>query len=161
MKIEALTRAGALYVAQRMRADDAREIHAARWNEDAGELADDCMACAPLAWMATHGAPVAVFGASQHRPGVVGAWMFATDDFRAVAISVTRFMKRVMFPALVQSGVHRIQAESIDSHTATHRWLERCFGAQLEAVHPGFGRRAETFYTFAWTAKNVLPKSQA
>lgn len=140
-----------MHVARNMRADDAAEIFATRWNTCAHELADDCMACAPFAWAAIRSEPVAVFGAVAAHPGVWSVWMFATDDWPHVGLEVTYFMKRVMFPALIDTGAHRIFCESISTHSKAHSWLERAFGAKKEAAHPGFGRRRETFYTFAWT----------
>lgn len=158
VQIAPLAFSDAVYVGERMRDDDRREVFACRWNDSVEDLAADCAVCAPLAWTAKEGAePVAVFGVSQARPGVVQAWMFATDKFPAVVKDVTRFIKQAIRPALQEAGIHRVYAYSIADHRTAHRWMETCFAAVREADHPGFGRRAEKFHTFAWTDPNVHP----
>lgn len=156
MRIDPISYAAAYHVSANMREIDREEIFAARWNTDVDELAGDCMACAPMAWAAhADGEPVAVFGARPQHPGVWTVWLFATENWPKVAFGVTRFMKKAMFPAIVETGAHRIYCASLDKHVDAHRWLEKAFGARKEAVIPGFGRRRENFFTFAWTAENV------
>lgn len=155
-RIEPLYREAAVFVAVNMREIDRREIFATRWDDDIETLADDCMASCPTAWVASvDGTPASVFGAVPHHPGVWSVWMFATNRWPDVHLSVTRFMKRIMFPAMTDAGAHRIFAASLDEHTTAHRWLEKAFGARKEAVNPGLGRRRENFFTFAWTAPDV------
>lgn len=140
----------ALYVAQRMRAADAREIWATRWNEDPHELARDAVACAPVAWTACKGhVPVACIGAGPLHPGVWRVWMYATDDFPSVGMKVTKFARRVMIPALLHAGAHRAECLSIDGHDQAHRWLE-ALGAAREATLGGYGRDGEDFHLYAW-----------
>lgn len=155
-RVEPLYPEAALFVAVNMRKIDREEIFATRWNEDLDDLVEDCMACAPVAWVyLIDETPVSVFGAAPHHPGVWSVWMFATDQWPSAYLGVTRFMKRAMFPALVDVGAHRIFCASLDKHVEAHKWLEKAFDARKEAVNPGFGRRRETFFTFAWTAPDV------
>ncbi len=158
-----MRREDVVFVARNMRDADRREIFATRWTDDADTLADDCLFCAPLAWCAwspdAPEVPVAVFGLSPARPGVFQAWLFATDDFFRVAKRVTRFAKQHIMPACRAARTHRIEALSIAGHESAHKWMEKSFGATKEADHPGFGRRAEMFHTFAWIDPDVRPES--
>lgn len=156
VNIGPLTFDAAYEVATRMRPEDAREIFACRWNDRLEDLALDALSCAPLAWEASFGGePVAAYGVAQMRPGVVGVWLYATEKWPKVALSVTRHAKKAIHPALIEAGIHRAECHSIEGHDVAHLWLTRALGMIKEAVHPGFGRRAETFFTFAWTARNV------
>lgn len=140
-----------LHVARNMREWDAKEIYATRWTDDPAEVAADCMAAGKFSWLAYAGdTPVAVVGAWPAHPGVWSVFMFATDDFNAVAFSLTKFIKRVMIPALVKTGAHRAECHSIEGHEVAHRWLE-FLGAKAEEPRKFYGRNRETFICYAWT----------
>lgn len=139
-----------LFVVRNMRAWDKREIYATRWNDDPVELAGDVALCGRFGWIAgILGVPVAVVGAAPVHSGVWSAFMFATDDFRQISLSLTKFAKRVMIPALVATGAHRAECLSLAGHTDAHRWLES-LGAKPEGVAAGFGRGREDFVRYVW-----------
>jgi len=100
------------------------------------------------------GQPIAVMHLAWARPGVVGASMFATPRFRRIARPLTAWARDTAIPGALAQGAHRIEAHSMASHAAAHRWM-RALGARPEGVHPGWGTAGETFLTFAWVAPHV------
>ena len=146
-----------LFVAQRMRAWDRREIFACRWDDDPEALAQDTVRALArgLAWCAhLEQTPVAVVGAVPCWPGVWQVAAFATDAFPRVALPLTRFIRCTLIPTLYEMGAHRAECRSLEGHMAAHRWL-MALGARREAVHPEYGRAGETFVTFAWSRDDV------
>ena len=151
MIIRPLDPGAAFFVASNMRASDAEEIAATRVADDRAQLAADAAGCAPFAWCAGVGEPVACIGASFLWPGVWQAWMFATDAFATVGFPLTRWVRRVMIPGMKRAGAHRVHCYSIESHPEAHRWLEG-LGAVHETTLPGYGKRREAFRVYAWHA---------
>lgn len=102
------------------------------------------------------GEPVCVGATVMARPNVVSLLFFATDRFPEIALPITRFIKRQLFPRLVKNGVHRIEAVSIAGYEQTQNWL-RTLGLEQEtgAMH-GYGKAGEAFIQFAWS-KNASP----
>lgn len=139
---------GAFYVALRLREADAREIYATRWSDDPEALALDAAAAVP-GFVCGLERPIAAIGAVPMYPGVWNVWMFATDEFPRIGVSMTKLMKRVMIPNLQKIGGHRAECRSIEGHTEAHKWLE-LLGARREAEHLKAGKNGETFYTYAW-----------
>ncbi len=147
----------ATYVALNMRAADAREIFACRWEEDPAALALELTAAVGAcgcAWTAGRERPVAVCGAVELWPGRWSAMMFATDEWPTVARPVTRFVREEAMPLLVGLGCRRCEVRSMATHHAAHRWLVH-LGARAEGVHAHEGRNNEAFITYAWTRSHV------
>ena len=157
MEIQPVTLANALHVALNMRAADREEIYATRWTDNPLDLARDCVRLAAFSWcFCLDGAPVAILGAGPMHPGVWSAYMFATDWFRKIRFSMTRHVRRVMLPALVDAGCHRVQCHSMEGHAEAHAWLES-FGSRREGRLVGYGRNGEDFLTYVWTPAYVQP----
>ena len=141
-----------LYIVQNMRDADRREVFATTWHDDDAVLTDEIMravkggAVGFIGWR--DGEPIAAVGMTPMWPGVVSAWMFATDSFPKIGLGMTKFSKRYLIPAMWKAGVHRIQCFSHDTHEWAHRWL-RSFGAQAEANVADFGRNREGFVLFS------------
>ncbi|MGF7008104.1 hypothetical protein [Aminobacter sp. BE322] len=96
------------------------------------------------------GSPACIGGTILARPNVATLLFFATDEFPRIGLPTTRFIKKQLFPRLVDAGVHRIEAVSMEGHVETHAWL-RTLGLEPETgpMH-GYGRRGEAFIQFAW-----------
>lgn len=133
-----------------MRAWDKREIYATRWTDDPVHLAADAASCAPMAWIIGIDEPVVAIGARPIHPGVWSVFMFATDLWPSVALSTTRFVRRVMIPALRSTGAHRAECRSMEGHAQAQRWLER-LGARREATLEGYGREGQNFHVYCWS----------
>src|SRR3546814_4186685 len=101
-----LTFDATLYVAERMREWDRREIFAARWNDDPFPLAAECQLYGSFTWVAHLDRPIAFVGATPMHPGVWSVLLFATDEFHKIRLSLTKHVKRVMIPADRKSTRH-------------------------------------------------------
>jgi len=155
VKLDRLDYNGVYSVAENMRVSDRREIFATRWDSSPETLAADAMKSYEFGWLAWLGdAPVCAFGGMPIHPGVWAVWMFATDDFPKVALSVTRFVRKYMKPVL-QDLSHRVECRSIEGHPDAQKWLE-FLGMKQESVIPRYGRNGETFLLYSWTNPNPL-----
>lgn len=148
------------FIAATMRAEDRREIFATRFNDSALELAAGAMHYSFRKWTAgIDGQPVACGGATEASPGVAKVWMFATDNWRKVAGSVSLFVRDKFIIDLMDMGVHRAECLSIEGHDVAHRWLE-WLGAVRECEVPLRGKNGETFYQYAWRKPDVCKSVQ-
>lgn len=140
-----------LAICWNLRAADRREAFATRFNDDPDSLAMEIFSTwGGLMWIAHHdGKAVALFGATEQWPGVYSCWLLATDDWPAVALGVTKFVKRRIMPHLADSGALRCEARSIDGHDKAHRWLTS-IGCVQEARLRRYGRNGEDFLVFRW-----------
>lgn len=155
MILRPLTLDAARYVARRMRALDAEEIYATRYDEDPDDLAASTAARGPFSWAAgADGEPIACIGAVELWPGMWEAWMYATDRFDKVGKPLTRFVRRAMIPGLLQLGAHRVQCHSIEGHDVAHRWLE-ALGAKHETTVPRLGKAGQAFRLYRWFREDV------
>lgn len=96
------------------------------------------------------GRPVACMGFMVRHPGVCQAFAFGTDHFQSAALTLTRYALRVMKPALLASGFHRLQCESRIDHHDAHRWL-RSLGFQSEGILRQFGSDGSDYIQFGAT----------
>ncbi|HEY1139942.1 MAG TPA: hypothetical protein VGE88_07015 [Lysobacter sp.] len=139
------------YVCRNLRADDARELFALRFDDNPDGIAVHALQGWSLGWVAWGDErPIAVIGAKELWPGVWSAGMFATDEFGQIGPLLTRWVRRRMIPALRELGMHRAEAKSIEGHDVAHRWLER-LGARVEGEPMrNYGKNRETFVTYVW-----------
>lgn len=153
---------GVAHIARNLRAADARELGAQRWDMDPDSLAREVRDYyGPYKWVVERaGVPIAAVGAVAVHPGVWSAWMFATDDFHKIGLYLTRFVRQRMIPSLVRLGAHRCDARSIDGHDHAHRWL-RALGAVEEARLLRYGRNGEDFIVFRWDRPDVPPQAES
>ena len=144
------------YVVRHMRRDDRREIFATRWRQDEQEFAQQLYEGTNFGQLAlSHdGTPVAAFGAVEMWPGVWSVWLFATDDWPAVAAKVTRHLRRQFIPFILSKHAHRAECMAIADRPVVHRWL-KYLGAQPEAVLRKYGKNQEDFILFSWEKKYV------
>lgn len=138
-------------VAQNMRHRDFVEFSALSPAEDRAELTralTERFARSDIMAARWDGRPVAIGGLLCHRPNVASILFFATDNFPRVALSVTRFIMRELFPRYEACGFHRFEAVSMVEHAEAHRWLAT-LGLKREAVFFDYGKNRETFVQFA------------
>lgn len=95
------------------------------------------------------GEPVCVGATVMARPNVVTLMFFATARFPEIALPVTRYIRRYLFPRLEKAGVHRIEAVSMAGYDEAHAWI-RTLGLEQEtkAMH-GYGKGGEAFIQFS------------
>lgn len=154
MQVQDPTFDSALYIAQRMREWDAKEIYATRWDDNPADLAADVMGCGAFSWVCGLDEPIAVLGAAPMHPGCWSVFMFGTDAFDKIRISMTRFVRQVMIPGLLGANFRRAECRSIEGHVQAQRWLEVC-GGKREATLEDYGRGGETFYLYRWKPEDV------
>jgi hypothetical protein len=154
--IAPLDHAAVGFVAARMRDCDRDEIFATRWENDPQKIAEETMTCARFGAVAWHeDEPVAVVCAMPLWPGVWTVAMYATAKWPAVALAVTRWLRRELMPDVAATGAHRVECRSLATHVMAHRWLER-LGARCDGVLTDYGRHREAFYVYAWTLTDLL-----
>ena len=146
--LEGLTYADAAYVARRLRKWDAKEIMPLVFGgaEDLAFISANAQYGKVALF---NGEPVAVVGASQVVRTVWQPFMFATDKWPKVALSVTRHIKRVMVPLWFESGANRAECRTHHQYKWAHRWLET-LGARKEAVLEEYGSGRETYFLYVW-----------
>lgn len=156
MKTDKLTREDCLYVCERLREWDRREVFATMWTDEPDDLAELTMALAgDLAWCAKKdGEPVMVLGAHQVWPGSWALYAYGTDRVPEIGLGMTRFVKRVIFPAMKAAGWRRAECRSMDGHVDAQRWLESLGGQRDPSPVLRFGKDGETFHTFVFYPEN-------
>jgi hypothetical protein len=138
-------------IARNMRELDAEEIWPVTSVQTPETLAVATVAGSGLKYVARCGAvPVATWGASEVRPRVASVWMFATDRWPKVALSVTRHINRTVMPILMSAGCVRAECWSHDNHHVAHRWLE-LLGAVREATVEDYGQNRVPYHCYSWT----------
>jgi len=156
MKLAKLNPVDVRYIVDRMRERDRQELFALRWDDSAEDLAEAVMSWGEFSWVAGLGnEPIAAIGATLIHPGNWQVWAFGTDRWPEIALSLTRHVRRVMTPALLESGMLRSECKTLDIHTNAHRWLE-VLGAEKESENPNYGRNGETFFTYVWLRDKLL-----
>lgn len=142
-----------MYIACNLRAADAEELYATCWDDKPETITKHTVACGDFRFVfAVDGRPACAIGAAPMWPGVWSMWMFATDDFPRVSLSVTKHVRHVIMPSLLKTGAHRASAASLSTHDTAHKWLQS-FGFSKESEMPGFGKNGETFYNFVCSAR--------
>tara|TARA_R110002020_G_scaffold132553_1_gene295974 strand:- start:7541 stop:8116 length:576 start_codon:yes stop_codon:yes gene_type:complete len=138
-------------IARHMRELDAEEIWPVTYAKTPESLALGTVAGVGLRYVARCGAvPVATWGASQMRPKVVSVWMFATDRWPKVALSVTRHINRVVMPTLIEAGCVRAECWTHANHHVAHKWLS-ILGAVREATVEDYGANRVPYHCYSWT----------
>jgi len=150
MKLVDVTYDHLLHVLRNLREADRQEINATAWDESPEAHAERLLAVSGGSWIAlVDDVPVAAGGGVCAWPGMWSMWMIATPDFDKCALSVTRFAKKDMIPALKQQGARRLQCHTLDTHKQSQAWLE-ALGAKYESTLHNYGKNGETFYCFSW-----------
>lgn len=155
MRISEPTPDAVRYVALNMRERDFDEFSAVSFATDRDELARDITARYgernDVMVADVEGEPVCVGATIMSRPNVITLLFFATDRFPEIALPITRFIKKQLFPRLVKTGVHRIEAVSMDGYEQAQHWLRTLGLEQETGPMPGYGRNGEAFIQFAWS----------
>lgn len=135
------------YVAARMRPHDRAERVALSHGDDPVLAAVQFLHHPHLAVTVWRDTPIAVIGVVFPHPGVASTIFFATDQFRHVALATTRFIRRTLFPILLNTGVHRLQVCSMRQANGLDNWIQS-FGATHEATLWEYGKDHENFDLF-------------
>jgi len=147
--------ADVVYVARNMRALDAEEIWPVTYAKTPESLASGTVAGDGYKFVAgSGGVPVATWGALPTRPGVVSVWMFATDKWPKVALTVTRHIRKELMPVLIDAGYVRAECWTHSNHHVAHKWLE-ILGAVREATIEDYGPNRVPYHCYSWTRSRL------
>jgi len=149
------TYADTVFIARRMREMDAEEIFPLMWNGRPEDLAAGICAAGGIANVSlSNGVPVAAWGACYIRPNVWSVWMFSTDRWPEVALTVTRNIRKEMMPSMIDSGAVRAECWSMEGHDVAHRWLG-VLGAVRECSVEDYGSNRKTYFCYSWTRSRL------
>jgi len=130
-----------LHVARNMREMDAREILDLRETRDPDLLAATIAAALPRALVAfsmgldSAGVAAGFVGVwPTESPWLADAVMFATQDFPRMAPGLIRFIRRATIPALLTSGVNRVECRALADHTQSRRAKPMCCAPGAAAI---------------------------
>ncbi len=146
--------ADVVYVARRMRQLDAEEIYPHWWNPTPENLAAaSCQSKIKFVALLA-GQPVVAFGGTERFPKVWSVWMFATDQWIKVALSVTKFVRRQMMVEINRYEPVRLDCWSMDGHDTAHHWLE-AFGFKREATVEDYSSAGKTYHCYSITSSRL------
>ena len=100
------------------------------------------------------GQPVAVFGTAPLNRATLSVWALGTDRMRKALPAISRYLIDVHLPEMVEQGYRYMEARSLATHHAAHRWLRWLGAKELGGPHP-FGRDGEDFLLFRWTSDDL------
>lgn len=165
LKVDRATEADVLSVASALDHRSLREQMALSWASTPARLAEmlaEVKGGDPDVLCFSHYAlgPVAIWTQAQIRPNVLSIGLFGTEAMPLLAIPMTRFARRELFPRFKAAGVHRIETVSIIGNVDAHRWLEIVGLAKEGDPIPGYGRDGQAFQPFAWVADHVARARQ-
>lgn len=151
-----------LHICRNMRASDAAEVFALRPDCDAFALYRDMASLGPLRlWFevarpADSMLPVALFGVVGASPGTGIAHLIATPELRwQDARQIATRIKALVIPAMLEAGLHRVEALSLASHRWAGRFL-RAAGATRVEHRPAMGKHGEDFAVHVWLAEDLI-----
>jgi hypothetical protein len=94
--------------------------------------------------------PILLFGTSPITNYCYSVWAIGTDATPRVIPEVSRFLIHTHIPYLLKRGVRSMEARSLVTHGAAHRWMESMGGERHGPAYE-FGRDGEHFVTYRWT----------
>lgn len=136
-------------IARNMRELDRREA-SILVSPDPDEVAFRLCGLGSPYWAAMIGStPIYAFGVYKRRPETWSVWGFGTDRFPEIAYEVSKFIKRVVLPAMRNVGVTRCECMSLAEKTDAHRWLRWLGAVETLQLFDYRGSGAD-FKLFAW-----------
>ena len=139
-----------VHVARHMRKWDAREIYPMRHSKKPEDLAEQ-VCKSTISGIVRTDRPIICFGFQEMGPKYFQAFMFATDEWRRGALTLTKFAKREMIPFIFEDlGANRVEARSLVGHLNAQDWMN-ALGAIEECDIPDRGEDRETYKLFAIT----------
>lgn len=144
-----------VHVVRNMRDLDKEEIWPLLWTQSPENFALGTLAAGGWRFIAlSGGVPVAAWGATETKPAFWSVWMFATDRWPEVSLTVTRHIRNDMMRDLIASGANRADCWSMEGHDVAHRWLE-ALGARREATLEDYGSERKMYHCYSWTRSRL------
>lgn len=97
------------------------------------------------------GEPVSLYGTSPINASCFGVWCIGTDQLERTIPAISRhLMTEIVERRIQQDGARTMEARSLVTHTAAHKWM-LAMGAEQHGGPFPFGRNDELFLMFRWT----------
>jgi hypothetical protein len=142
------------FVIMRMRDCDKEEIYALRDHDNPLQLAMEAHYAirnkgrGRISWV--NGRPAALAAFTEEWPGVWYVWMFGTEDFRAAAIPLLRWVRKEANDILSICAGHRLHCDSMVGHDEAHKMIKAMGGLPEGAPMRRLGKHGEDFQRFVW-----------
>lgn len=154
MIVRDATPADVMHVFCRLRAHNAREFAACRWDASPSALVAETAELAPVCikhfcLADAHHDPIALAGAWLVAPGVALVRLCATEQWLTIARPAYRWLKRVFIPCVLEPNVRRAETRVLDTGPRSRDWLDR-LGFREEGLARALGRNGEDFVHVAW-----------
>lgn len=161
IRVEIATVSALQYIAQHLREMDRVELACTSPTDDPAQyLPDRIFAHAQFAFVAIEQhIPLTAWGLVPMYPGVGAAFAFGTEGWGRALWSMTRHVRRVMLPLVLDHGYHRIECRALKGRDDVARWVA-LLGAEQEAVLRSSGKRGEDFVLYRWLS-NERPRAKA
>lgn len=159
VSFEQPTYSGLYRVTSHLRQVDRDECYATRFHDDPSELAREIDRLVPVSvsWLVCNNRePVASLGAALTWPGHWTAWAFGTSQWPKVVLAMTKHIKRVMIPMLLEIGAHTVAAYAHAAHVEACKWLE--FLGAAPTSYPTGARTASTSSSIAGSVRRPMAK---
>jgi hypothetical protein len=102
-------------------------------------------------WSGFHeGRVIACGGIVKLWRGVGEGWLFTSPEIIRHKISLTKIVKRLLFKAEQETGLHRIQALVLETFTQGRAWIQ-LLGFKSEGVLSCYGPNRENFIMYGRT----------
>lgn len=162
VRIEPANLRDCTYIGANLRDEDRREIMCQLPAGITGAvMAASVLAGVPEDWTwvaSVDGQPAAVFGFQPYTVPVWLAWAWGTRHLPRAMPAITRWCWS-QEQRLLDAGVMRLEARSIEGHHQAHRWLE-ALGCKRVCDLPDHGRNGELFHLYAWTIGEGRPSQR-
>jgi hypothetical protein len=100
-----------------------------------------------ISWV--KGKPAALAAFTESWPGVWDVWMFGTEDFKAAAIPLLRWVRTEANEILQVCAGHRLQCDSRDGYDEAHKMI-RAMGGRPEFTMRRYGKDGSDYVRFIW-----------
>lgn len=94
--------------------------------------------------------PVLIFGTSPLTACAMSVWAVGTERTSRVLPAVSRYLIETHIPKRLDEGFTNMEARSLATHGAAHRWMEDMGGVRHGDAYL-WGRNGEHFVTYRWT----------
>ena len=142
------------FVIMNMRDCDKEEIYALRDHDNPLQLAMEAHAAirnkgrGRISWV--NGRPAAAAAFTEEWPGVWYVWMFGTEDFKAAAIPLLRWVRHEANDILSVCAGHRLHCDSMVGHDEAHKMITAMGGLPEGPPMRRLGKNKEDFQRFVW-----------
>jgi hypothetical protein len=99
--------------------------------------------------------PVAIFGTAPISVCALSVWMLGTKRMWRAAPAIARYFETTIVPGRIAEGYRTMEARSIDSNVAAHRWM-KATGATVWTQPFEWGKNGERFILLQWNAADFL-----